>query len=144
MSSANTADEIKALKEKIAALEQENSSLKEWINSSAQTGADVFVTEGQETEIAERFITDDRLLKNFFMETLDGIVFWGKCGKIIAVNEATCNIFGLSHEEMVKHKISDFIYRKDEKYRQMKQIINERGALREEAFFLFAEWEKSA
>jgi two-component system, sporulation sensor kinase E len=146
VSSANMAEDIKALKEKIAALEQENSSLKEWINSSEQTAADCFVNKGpakgQEAEYAGRSVTDDGLLKNFFMETLDGIVFWGKCGKIIAVNEATCKIFGLTHDEMLKHKISDFIYHKDEKYREMKKIINEKGALREEAFFLLPNGEK--
>ncbi|MBT2695210.1 PAS domain S-box protein [Bacillus sp. ISL-55] len=91
---------------------------------------------------SERFIEDDGLLKNLFLETLDGIVFWGRCGRIIAANEATCKIFGLTHEELLKHKISDFIYQKDEKYSKMKQIINEKGALREETFFLLPNGEK--
>ena len=43
MSSANKADEIKALKEKIAALEQENSSLKEWKNKHQQAATDCSV-----------------------------------------------------------------------------------------------------
>lgn len=144
MSSANNADEIKALKEKIAALEQENSSLKEWKNKHQQAATDcsVIPAAGPATSFAERVIEDEGLLKNLFLETLDGIVFWGKCGQIIAANEATCKIFGLTHEQMVKHKISDFIYQKDEKYSEMKQIINEKGALREETFFLLPNGEK--
>jgi two-component system, sporulation sensor kinase E len=140
VSSANMADEIKALKEKIAALERENSSLIEWKNKHQRAATDCSVqmvpADGAAGSFDERFIEDEGLLKNLFLETLDGIVFWGKCGQIIAANEATCKIFGLTHEEMVKHKISDFIYQKDEKYSEMKQIINEKGALREEAFFL--------
>ncbi|WP_233434954.1 PAS domain S-box protein [Mesobacillus jeotgali] len=140
MSSANIADEIKALKEKIAALERENSSLIEWKNKHQRTATDCSVqmvpADGPIKSFDKRFIEDDGLLKNLFLETLDGIVFWGKCGRIIAANEATCKIFGLTHEELLKHKISDFIYQKDEKYSEMKQIINEKGALRDEAFFL--------
>jgi two-component system, sporulation sensor kinase E len=139
VSSANMTDEIKALKEKIATLEQENSSLREWKNkqmASTDYSVQMIPTDGPATNFPEKFLDDEGLLKNLFLETLDGIVFWGKCGQIIAANEATCKIFGLTNEEMVKHKISDFIYQKDEKYSEMKQIINEKGALREEAFFL--------
>ncbi|ESU31655.1 hypothetical protein G3A_15470 [Bacillus sp. 17376] len=134
------ADEIKVLKEKIAALERENSSLIEWKKKLQVAATDCSVqmvpTEGPESSFDERFIEHEGLLKSLFLETLDGIVFWGKCGQILAANEATCKIFGLPHEELVKHKISDFIYQKDEKYSEMKQIINEKGALRDEAFFL--------
>ncbi|WLR53714.1 ATP-binding protein [Mesobacillus subterraneus] len=139
MSSANIADEIKALKEKIAALERENSSLKEWKHKQQRVATDCFVQmipAGPAASFEARFIEDEGLLKNFFLETLDGIVFWGKCGQIIAVNEATCKIFGLAQEEMLKLKISDLIYQNDEKYSEMKQLINEKGALRDEAFFL--------
>ncbi|MBT2637376.1 PAS domain S-box protein [Bacillus sp. ISL-45] len=146
VSSANKADEIKALKEKIAALEQENSSLIERINSDQRKASDSFVhkvpAEGPATNFADRFSTDEGLLKSFFMDTLDGIVFWGKCGQIIAANEATCKIFGLTQDELLKHKITDFIYKKDEKYREMKQTINEKGALREETLFLLPNGEK--
>jgi two-component system, sporulation sensor kinase E len=94
------------------------------------------------TAFADRILENEGLLKNLFLETLDGIVFWGKCGQILAANEATCKIFGLTQAEMLKYKISDFIYQKDEKYSKMKQIINEKGALREEAFFLLPNGDK--
>lgn len=146
MSSADMADEIRALKEEIAALKQENSSLKEWITKEQQTDSGcsepMFPADVQSAKLAERIFTDEGLLRDFFLETLVGIVFWGKCGQIIAVNEAICKIFGLTHDEMLKHKISDFIYQKDEKYSEMKQIINQTGALREEAFFLLPNGEK--
>lgn len=140
MSSANSIDEIKALKERITALEQENSSLKKLIHKD-QMQADDFSSglepvSGQSESFKNRFIEDDGLFRNLFFETLDGIVFWEKSGKIIAANEAICKIFGLSIEELLKYKINDFIYQKDEKYSEMKKAIFEKGALREEAFFL--------
>ena len=146
MSSANMADEIRALKEEVATLKQENYSLKEWINKEHRTvsgcSEHMLSANGQGTTLAERTFTDESLLRNFFLETLDGIVFWGKCGQVIAANEATCKIFGLTHDELLKHKISDFIYQKDEKYSEMKQIIKNTGALRDEAFFLLPNGEK--
>ena len=146
MNSANMTGEIKALKEKIAALEQENSSLKELMNKDQYAAADCsFSMESATGPVASfdgRIIEDEGLLKNLFLETLDGIVFWGKCGRIIAANEATCKIFGLTNEELSKYRISDFIYKKDEKYSEMKKIINEKGALRDEAFFVLPNGEK--
>ncbi|WP_423409837.1 ATP-binding protein [Heyndrickxia sp. MSNUG] len=146
MSSANNLDEIRALKEKIAVLERENSSLREIAFNKQQVTADCSFAPESALDTKEpfekRFTENEGLFKNLFFETLDGIVFWGKCGKIFAANEATCKIFGLTIEELLKYKISDFIYEKDEKYSEMKQILNEKGALREEAFFLLPSGEK--
>ncbi|WP_170169085.1 PAS domain-containing sensor histidine kinase [Mesobacillus subterraneus] len=146
MNSANHIDEIKALKEKIAVLEQENTSLKERLNINIQDESDCFMpvkaANRPSTAFDDRILEDEGLLKNLFLETLDGIVFWGKCGKIIAANEATCKFLGLSLDELLKHKISDFIYQKDEKYSAMKRMIKEQGALREEAVFLLPNGEK--
>jgi two-component system, sporulation sensor kinase E len=146
VSSANYLEEIRALKLKIADLERENSSLKEIAFNRQQVTADCSFLPGQgldQTRPFEKsFIDNEGLFKNLFFETLDGIVFWGRCGKIFAANEATCKIFGLTIEEMLKYKISDFIYQKDEKYTEMKQILKDKGALREEAFFLLPSGEK--
>nr|WP_251030203.1 ATP-binding protein [Bacillus sp. ISL-35] len=142
--SANGQDDIKALKEKIAALEQENSFLKEIVNDQ-QAATDCSLDldpDDSHTAFDERFLEDRGLLKSLFREALDGIVFWGKSGQIIAANEATCKIFGLTLDELLKHKISDFIYQKDDKYSEMKKIIKEKGALREEAVFLLPSGEK--
>lgn len=136
MSSANSGEKIMALKKKIAALEKENSSLKELINKN-QHAASI-----DRTNTNDRYLEDGGLLKSLFLETLDGIVFWEKRGQIIAANEATCKIFGLTLEELLKYNISDLIYEKDEKYSKMKQIIREEGALREEALFLLPNGEK--
>lgn len=146
MNSANNLDDIRALKEKIAVLERENSSLREIAFNKQQVTADCsFAPESvldHKGPLVKRFTENEGLFKNLFFETLDGIVFWGKCGKIFAANEATCKIFGLTIEELLKYKISDFIYRKDEKYSEMKQILKEEGALREQTFFLLPSGEK--
>ncbi|WP_257391798.1 PAS domain-containing sensor histidine kinase [Mesobacillus jeotgali] len=144
MGSANEHDEIQALKNKIAALEQENSSLKKKIkDQQAATDCSFHTSPVDKFEIIEeRLLEDEGLLNSLFHDTLDGIVFWGKCGRIISANEATCKIFGLSREELLRHNISDFIYQKDDKYSKMKKILHEKGALREEAFFLLPSGEK--
>jgi two-component system, sporulation sensor kinase E len=146
VNSANNADELRALKEKIAALERENSSLKEIIANNQLGASDCFLPleppPGPDKEFEKRFIENEGLLKNLFLETLDGIVFWGKCGKIFAANEATCKILGVTLEDLLQYKISDFIYQKDEKYSAMKQIISEKGALREETIFLLPNGKK--
>ncbi|CAM3763970.1 ATP-binding protein [Mesobacillus thioparans] len=144
MGSANGQDDIKALKEKIAALEQENSLLKEIAkDQQAATNCSLDVApDDSHITFDERFLEDRGLLKSLFREALDGIVFWRKCGQVIAANEATCNIFGLTLDELLKHRISDFIYQKDEKYQAMKRSIEEKGALREEAVFMLPNGEK--
>lgn len=146
MSSANYIEEIRALKLQIADLERENSSLKEIAFNRQQVTADCSFVPGPDLDEArpfeKSFVDNEGLFKNLFFETLDGIVFWGRCGKIFAANEATCKIFGLTIEELLKYKISDFIYQKDEKYTEMKQVLNDKGALREEAFFLLPSGEK--
>jgi two-component system, sporulation sensor kinase E len=144
--SANSIDEIKALKERISALEQENSSLKKLVHNKQLKAKDCCA--GQE-EVPDKsqgfnseFVVDDGIYRKLFYETLDGIVFWEKCGRIIAANEATCKIFGLTIDKLLKYRINDFIYRKDEKYSEMKKAIFEKGALREEAFFLLPNGKK--
>jgi two-component system, sporulation sensor kinase E len=146
VNSASNVDEIKALKDKIASLERENSSLKELIAGNQQTAADCPAmpdyTLNYEGVLEKRFNENEGLFKNLFLETPDGIVFWGKCGKIITVNEATCKILGLSADELVKYNITDLIYQKDDKYRELKETLKKQGALREELFFLLPNGEK--
>ena len=145
MNSAHKIDDIKALKDKIATLECENSSLKEIIlekREEYRIPSYQSINTSVQEQVRKKFIENEGLFRNLFIETLDGIVFWGQYGKIIAANEATCHILGLSLEELLQHNISDFIYQKDKKYQEMKQVLRRDGALRDVAFFLLPNGEK--
>lgn len=145
MKSAHKLEEIKALKDKIATLEYENSSLKELISEIREEyhlPADQSNYHSVQDQVRKKFIENEGLFRNLFLETLDGIVFWGQYGKIFAANEATSQIFGLPLEELLQHNIDDFIYRKDKKYSEMKQKLRQDGALRDEAFILLPNGEK--
>ena len=92
--------------------------------------------------LKRKILEKEDLFKDLFLETLDGIVFWGSGGKIINANNATCKIIGLSLEELLTHRINDFIDPNDKKYWEMKKELKEKGAMKENVHCIFPNGKK--
>ncbi|KAB7669346.1 PAS domain-containing sensor histidine kinase [Bacillus sp. B1-b2] len=82
------------------------------------------------------------LYNEFFTEALDGIVLWSETGNITAANRSALKIFESTLENMLQSKISDYVYKKDEKYMQMIIDLYKTKSNREELLFLMPNGQK--
>lgn len=113
MNSAHYADEIKTLKDRIASLEQENTSLKKFFFKTEKFSPPPRNFSKENESLNSRFAECEGLIRKLFIESSDGIILWEPTGKIAAANDAACGIFGLSRKELLQHKIPEFSLIKD-------------------------------
>ncbi|MBN6889256.1 two-component system, sporulation sensor kinase E [Cytobacillus horneckiae] len=90
----------------------------------------------QRRKIIDKLSQEEGIYSELFMEAIDGIVLWEDGGWIIHANESACRIFESSYEDLIQHKISDFIYQSDEKQFLIFQALYKQGAIRDELQFL--------
>ncbi|MGE8206683.1 PAS domain-containing sensor histidine kinase [Heyndrickxia sp. NPDC080065] len=76
------------------------------------------------------------LFKSLFDEAIDGIVFWDQDGNILMANQSALNIFECTSEDFLTKKLWEFVFKKDEQYRDFIQQFYEKKAIRDETLFL--------
>ncbi|WP_035321817.1 PAS domain-containing sensor histidine kinase [Peribacillus kribbensis] len=93
-------------------------------------------------DITEKLIIERQLKKsekNFtdlFDQVLDAIMFWGRDGKILHVNQAAAKIFETNREDLIGMNQSDFVLNKDARYYYLMNELSEKKAIRAEMFYL--------
>lgn len=150
MAEAISDKELLSLRKRVLSLEAENQQLREMLSKknlkSMEKSCEVPVSSSNppinELVIQNKIRHKEELFRDLYFEALDGIVFWGPGGKIINANESACKIFELPLEELVKRKIDDFIYSKDEKYHTIVKSLQKNGAIRDELLFLMPNGQK--
>ena len=93
--------------------------------------------------VKEREKEEKQILYNeFFTEVLDGIVLWKETGQIIAANASALKIFESTQEQLLTSKISDYIYKKDNRYVELIMNLYQQKEYREELMFLMPNGQK--
>ncbi|GAA0324423.1 sporulation two-component system sensor histidine kinase KinE [Bacillus carboniphilus] len=92
------------------------------------------VTDQKEMEV--KLKNNEQLFTDLFERALDAIVLWDQSFRIVKANEAATRIFECSYEELLKRKIDDFIFKKDEHYHNIIKTLNQKGGVRDETLFL--------
>lgn len=85
---------------------------------------------------------DAALFRDFFTEALDGIVLWKENGQITKANKAALGIFESTQEEIMQHKISDYVYEKDKSYLHIMENLCLKKSHRDELMFLMPNGQK--
>lgn len=105
MNSAHNDNEIKALKDKIANLEQENTALTNFLIKIEKHSPFLSYSPKEKVPIEKRILACEALIRKLFLESPDAIIVWEQSGKIAAANEAACLIFDLPSEELHNQQI---------------------------------------
>lgn len=83
----------------------------------------------------DKLIENNDIPQKLFLESLEAIVFWKEDGKILIANNAALRIFECSLAEIQTKRLEDFIYEKNDKYRECTKKLYDNGAVRDELIF---------
>ncbi|MEI5905918.1 PAS domain S-box protein [Bacillus spongiae] len=93
------------------------------------------ITEKKQMEL--KLKRSEELFIELFDEAIDGIIMWGKDGRVMKANHSALRIFECNLEDIQKKRIEDFVYPTSlKKYQSLMKNLHHQGAVREELLFL--------
>ncbi|QPC46130.1 PAS domain-containing sensor histidine kinase [Mangrovibacillus cuniculi] len=93
-------------------------------------------------DITDRKLVEQKLkaselfFKDLFDEALDAILFWDPNGQIIRANKSALRMFECSMDEILQRNVTEFVYKKDERFDNILRTFRGNGAVRDELLFL--------